>query len=623
MPRKSKANLDAQKIWEEKISRAKQVKTYWKELFKVQMAIDYLDGKQKPPGYDAAEWITVNHVYSHLKAQLPALYSMDPYFYVKVARSYAPERQLIEEYERRGKVRASNLNYYKRELELKPKARLSIQDAMFAFGIIRVEHASQLIENPDAGKPVMKEAEEEGTEPEAMLDDDGQPILEPDVIPVNSRYAIERVHWDDFLFDEDAGPLPSSWTWIAERMRVPLADVEKNPMFKKSAVKALRGKVAKESDTEDQDREARKKGDIKDNRGSGYFHDRDQVVPEIVCLWKIWNLKNKKWLVIAENGEEPLIAESELPPGIEDHPYAVLRFTLRDDSPYPIPPMSQGLDPAREYNISRSDILKHRKRFNRKYEVYTPALDDVESEIGKLERGDDGTCIKKAQPVDVVTPIADAPLDQMRWTELGYLKAEMVELFGGATGEARGIAEADSATQAGILENRMQLKEGDALSEVVDWIQKIAQKLDQLVQAHIDAVQAVRVTGVDGVEYMATIRPEDYGEINGQYVYEVNVGSTQPRLPQMERASLLAALQLFANAPQLMTSRRMVKRILELHHIEDETMVDELSNMGRMLMQQAAGPPQQTGSLPNVGESRPVSAVGGQFGGAAAPQTPM
>jgi hypothetical protein len=71
-----------------------------------------------------------------------------------------------------------------------------------------------------------------------------------------------------------------------------------------------------------------------------------------------------------------------------------------------------------------------------------------------------------------------------------------------------------------------------------------------------------------------------------------------------------------------MTSRRMVKRILELHHIEDETMVDELSNMGRMLMQQAAGPPSQTGSLPNVGESRPVSAVGGQFGGAAAPQTP-
>ncbi|HOX22270.1 MAG TPA: hypothetical protein PLL10_02305, partial [Elusimicrobiales bacterium] len=180
----------------------------------------------------------------------------------------------------------------------------------------------------------------------------------------------------------------------------------------------------------------------------------------------------------------------------------------------------------------------------------------------------------------------------------------------------------DSATQAGILENRLQMKEGDSVSEVVDWLSTLARKLDKLIQAHIDLVQAVRITGTDGIEYMATVRPEDYEDINGEYVYEVAVGSTQPRLPQMERASLLAALQLFANAPQLMTSARMVKRVLELHHIEDQTMVDEIVSIGRAMMQSQSGPPQQTGSLPNVGESRPVSAMGGQFGGASEPQTP-
>jgi hypothetical protein len=207
----------------------------------------------------------------------------------------------------------------------------------------------------------------------------------------------------------------------------------------------------------------------------------------------------------------------------------------------------------------------------------------------------------------------------MRWTELGYLKNEMIELFGGSTGESRGIAEADSATQAGILDSRLQMKEGDALSEVIGFTRDIARKLDQLIQAHIDTVQAVRVTGVDGVEYMETITPQDYEEIQGEYVYEVNVGSTMPRLPQMERASWLAFLQLVGNVPPLMTSKRLLKRMAELHHIEDETMIEELYNVGRQMMQQQAEP-QATGSMPNVSEERPVSAMGGQFGGAAANQ---
>ncbi len=553
---------------------------------------------------------------------MPALYSADPYFYVKVKRSYVPVRQVIEQYEARAKVRQSNLNYYKDELELKPKARLAIQDAMFAFGVVRVEHFSQLIENPDKGQPIYRDKNGEDEEPQAMVGDDGNPLLEPDYIPVNSRYSIARVHFDDFLFDEDAGPLKDSWTWVAERMRVPYDDVAANPLFKKSAVKALKGRSTDKEDEESRERDDRKKGDIKSSGGRTYFNfseEQDAVEPEICILWKIFDLKKKKWLVIGEGGEEPLVPESDLPKGVEDHPYSILRFTLRDDSPYPIPPLSQGLDPAREYNMARSDIMKHRKRFNRKYELYMPGLDDPESEAAKLEHGDDGTVIKKNQPVSVVTPIQDAPLDQARWNELGYLKNELIEMMGGSTGESRGIAEADSATQAGILDSRLQMKEGDALSEVISFTRDIARKLDQLIQAHIDTVQAVRVTGVDGMEYMETVRPSDYEEINGEYIYEVNVGSTMPRLPQMERASWLAFLQLVGNVPPLMTSKRLLKRMAELHHIEDETMIDELYAVGQKMMQQQSEP-QATGSMPNVSEERPVSAMGGQFGGAAANQ---
>ena len=57
---------------------------------------------------------------------------------------------------------------------------------------------------------------------------------------------------------------------------------------------------------------------------------------------------------------------SDLPKGVDCHPYSILRFALTHDSPYPIPPVSQAIDPQKEYNLARSRILKHRKRFNRK-----------------------------------------------------------------------------------------------------------------------------------------------------------------------------------------------------------------------------------------------------------------
>jgi len=114
-----------QEKWEWNIHQAKGVRKNWKELFRVDMAKDYMDGKQNP-GYPEAEWITVNKIYSHLKAQLPSLYSADPYFYVKLRRSFKPNPLEIALWEKRGKIRQSYLNYLKDELKLKEKVRLCI-----------------------------------------------------------------------------------------------------------------------------------------------------------------------------------------------------------------------------------------------------------------------------------------------------------------------------------------------------------------------------------------------------------------------------------------------------------------------------------------------------------------
>src|SRR4030042_2637411 len=75
------------KEWLEKINRAKKVKEEWRKAFRVSMALEYWEGRQRPPNIPESDWITINLFYSNLIAMLPSLYNTDPYFYIKLKRS--------------------------------------------------------------------------------------------------------------------------------------------------------------------------------------------------------------------------------------------------------------------------------------------------------------------------------------------------------------------------------------------------------------------------------------------------------------------------------------------------------------------------------------------------------
>ena len=257
MPKTPNYLRDAQKEWEEKIDRAKKVRKNWKDLFRVDELRDYVDGKQNP-GYPEAEWITINKLYSHLRAQLPALYAADPYFYVKLRKSYSPNPMDIAMFEQRAKIRQSYINYIKDEIDLKSKARLSILDAHFAYGIAKVHYKADMVENPDAGEKIKSEESDD-----ELLGDNGEPLIEPDEIPVNERYCVTRIHPDDFLWDEDAGPLQDDWHWVAQCIRMTLEDARQDKRFNKAALKAVENK-GEVGDDESRAREDRKKGsDVK------------------------------------------------------------------------------------------------------------------------------------------------------------------------------------------------------------------------------------------------------------------------------------------------------------------------------------------------------------------------
>lgn len=585
---------ELQKKWSGRIARAVKVRDEWASQFKIKMLRDYFEGKQNP-GVPEIEWITINKIYSHMMAQLPMLYSMDPYFYVKLKKSYSVDPENIAKWEAKGKTRSAMLNYLKVELELKAHARLAILDAHFQYGVLKLRRASDSEEHPHAGEPIL----DDNGKP--LVDEDsGEPMVYPDNKPVNERYELDRIHPDDMLWGEDSGPLQKSWPWVGQKICMSKAEALEDQRFSRKAINSIHGR-SKNAD------EPQRAVSLVE-RFTSPKKDADE---EYIDFYEIYDLKKREWLMHADGAEDLVVKPKSCPKGVEKHPYAFLRFTLRDASPYPIPPVFNMLDPQKEYNLARSRILTHRKRFNRKYEVDVNKLENPDNEISKLEAGDDGTIIRVMAP-GAVTPILDAPLDQQTYTEIALLNNDMTELSG-TPDNARSIASADSATEASLLDKRLEIREGDRMSMVVDWITEAAKKLDQLVQQHIDRDEAVRITGPQG-ENWVNVLESDYEAIEGEYEYSVNVGASQPRLPDIERAQWIAFLsQVVIPMPHILTAPNVMKRMAEMFHIEDEAAVEELRQLGLKIMNGQMPMPGGQGGGPS---DNPVAAIMGAAGGA-------
>ena len=601
MPRKETPE-ELQKTWITKVRQAKKARKIWEDRFHVEKARNYFEGVQNE-NEPVLEWITINKIYAHVLTQLPKLYSLDPYFRVKLKRSFSLEPERIAEFERKASVRQAYLNYLKGAVKLKPKSRLGILDAFFEYGVMKVHHFSEQKLNERAGEPIINELGEE------LFDEEGKALLEPDEIPINERYMVTRIHPKRFFFGIDSGPLSEDWDWVAEEVQLTLEQAKKDKRFRKviddieSQIKA-KGKGLFDDTLFD---DLNKKDDpehIQDNK---------------IATFEIYDLESKKFLLIIDGLQRPVIMPRDIPKGVDKHPFSILTFTPRDDSPYPIPPVSQSIDLQREFNTARSRIMTHRKRFNRKYEVYRQGLVN-EDEIGKLENGGDGTLIITTTPNQVVRPINDAPLDQSGYIETLALNNDMTEMMG-TTGAARGIADSDSATESVILEQRMDIKEGDRLSMVMEWVTDIGKKLDMLVQTHIVRDEAIKITGVEG-ERWEEVRVADFEDIAGEYEYGVNTDSTLPRNRQTELAQFLAVFsQVIGPLPEVTQATNIMKKLLEKFGIEDDVSIEEIRQMGQLILQRlqgqgGGGKASGGGSVAGVTENNPVAKQGGIQGGA-------
>ncbi len=605
---------DIQKFWLDEIERASKRKEEWRQDYQVSDCYDAFLGNQMPgsggwrygqqggSNYAPEDWFTLNLVFANIHAQIPSLYFQNPYFSMNLKRSYHPSPEMIIEMEADMKVREGVLNYLVEENDLVTTGQLCILDAYFQFGVLESKYVPKFERNPDAGKTA------KNSDGDDMMDSDGNPVVEEEDMLIAEQFVWSRVNPNHILVNADAGC--NEFSWIAKRVTDFVDNVRDNPRFSNTSEKDLEpDAILSDFDNEEADASSGFMAKLGNKRRKKKIKEAP-ANSQLVTYWKIHDLSRNKVWVIATNGKKPLL-EADMPEGIEGHPYSFLKFNDNPDTDgtecwYPIPEVFNQLGPQREYNMACNDVAIHRKRYRRKYGSYHGLLD--EDEAVKFEDPEDGNVVtfNHADWQAKFAPIQDAHLDPAVVFDRQQLRTDFADIAGSGPDSAIG-GKSDTATEAQINSNKLQIRESDKQNRIRQFLLTGAKKMHQIISAGLTVPSAVQIVGPEGQNWVA-FGPENFGEIQGEFKFDLDVLTMAPRNPQVERAQWMQFIQTVLQAPMVFNDPDVLKKWGEMFDIQDNSMLENLAKKLGEMAQQAQ---QNQGLLPNMpGGGNTPSSIG-------------
>lgn len=369
-----------------------------------------------------------------------------------------------------------------------------------------------------------------------------------DTVPevIEDRPFVERVSPQDIFIDPEATSV-EDLKWIAQRIVMPLADVKQNQGFDVAA----RNKVQADSSLNPRWR------DKKDGRAAEMS---DGVARATV--WEFYDLRAKTISVFAEAGEGFLVKPTALPYRY-GNPFVFLANYNVPDRFYPIGDLEM-LEPIqRELNETRSQMMNHRKRYNRKYIANRTYLD--EAAMQALESDEDNAIvfIDNETPLGEVVqplPITSTPPEFYNYSQIIESDMDLVsavsEYQRGSIGETR-----RTATEAAMIQDSVNARSADKLAAIEIWLGEIAERVVMLAQQFLTGEQTIRVLGpLQGQEWISFTRED----MDGEFDFEVEAGSTQPRSDTMRRQTALQLAQVLSPYVNMTVNpQELVRYVLE------------------------------------------------------------
>ncbi len=435
----------------------------------------------------------------------------------------------------KGQILETVLNYWWRHFKVQHEMRLSVKDFLvlghgwLKVGWRYVEEQAQVDEQAlaeasnaaDSSNQVKVPADP--TEPTANDPESAETSGSPQYEVAEDRPFVERVSPFDIYIDPEAKTVASA-KWIAQRIVKPLEEVRQDKRYR------LKGRAALRPDSQSNP----------DWLLEGTADPEDDI--RRVTLYEFWDLDMGTMCVFSHSGEEMLLDPIPQPYAF-GHPFVMLRNYEVPDEFYPMGDI-EALEPLQmELDKTRSQMMNHRKRFNRKW-LYDPNAFD-QTGISALNKDVDNTLvpvIETNRPLnEVLVPIPQVPVEPQLYQYANDTLAVMDRVSGaseyerGATPEIR-----RTATEASMIQDAANARASDKLARVELVIADVATRVVALAQQYLTQDQVARVVGKNGFPIWV---PYGRDDIQGEYDFEVEAGSTQPKNDAFRRNQALQLLQ--------------------------------------------------------------------------------
>lgn len=443
----------------------------------------------------------------------------------------------LEEFDPQAAIAQAVVNYWWRHYNVKREFRRAVDDwLIMGHAWLKVGYRYREKQQPRAPEDVQSELQdlsaqadqyaEENPELAADLPTDeeiAQFVDEYETTTVEDRPFVERVSPFDIYVDPEATSVDDA-CWIAQRLVRSVADVRNDRRYKASARRAVRADGSLRREWQDDSEQAQRKDDV-----------------QRVTLWEFYDLKNGTVSVFANEGEEYLIRPTPMPYPF-GHPFVMMRNYDVPDYFYPIGEL-ETLEPLqRELNKTRSQLVQYRRKQQRKYLYKREAFGQEGVRALQSDRDNELVPVEGDLPFEqLIAPLKQEAMDPQLYTYSDVIENDFDRISGVSEYLRGDVPELRrTATEAAIIQQAANSRAADKLAQVEEVIAEVAERLVQLAQAYVSGEQTVRVVGMNGATLWVPFRRED---IEGEFDFEVEAGSTQPQDDTARRQQALQMLQ--------------------------------------------------------------------------------
>lgn len=617
-----------------RITQAKKPKEKWEKAYEVDRSHDYVRGFQRSmedeKDAQGDRKYQLNRILAALKTKLPRLFYYAPYVRVRAARGRedTPQSNLAT----RASLLQDTLNSIIRhpDTRFKPETMLALKESQWAFGIVEIGYEAEWVENPYSKKPTLVENDEARDDLEAFNKVEPEPEEDEEItqalsaltqVPQTETFYVKHIPARQFYASSNDRSSTEAMDWVGYWEWMYVEDVKRSPSFK---------------NTKDLKATAKAAGDVgtdKEFTPIGNTDKSEEIPPDMVRVWKIWDQRDKVRYVIAE-GHDKILKETSY----NYLPLYPLRLEVMPGEWYPIPPIFSQLMEQDEFNDAREWLRLVRKGTRPRYMYDKAAFPDTELE--KLETDEFGTFIGvdnqnmgAIQPVQQPT-FSEATVRTLALSEQGFAEASAASATARLT---RGAGGKPTAKEVGSLEESGDIRDSYEQQELAEWMGMVCfglmecavekMTLPQWVLINSDPRSPVfpmeaQVIAQTYQEVTADMMAEAHG--GSQWDVVVDVESLSPVSEQQHAARIMQALQMLAASPVgmlLSLAPPLLKTMLNLMGIraasDQESIFAALQAKQQMEQQMAmagaGGPP---GVAPTAGAPSPRA---GGAGGAPEP----